>query len=84
MTEQRHCDHECVCWMYRADSHTYENVCNHILCASDTRSRPVPTVARTPKEIECFGVAYDSTDEMCQMCRVSENCHIFRLEQVKE
>ena len=29
---------------------------------------------RIPKEMECFGSAYLKTDEICILCRASEDC----------
>ena len=29
---------------------------------------------RIPKEMECFGSAYLETDEICVLCRASEDC----------
>jgi len=29
---------------------------------------------RIPKEMECFGSAYLETDEICILCRASEDC----------
>lgn len=49
-------------------------------CASHSARGPVAeqALAKTPKEVECFGIAYDSEDEMCQLCRASEDCKTFK------